>query len=270
MIRKSARITLMGSLKNSRSMTVPESSHQAIKKAESRAPCSSRTRHFSARARALALAASVAHSSCSRWSAEAADPERSSGGGIVGPCFQDLLAEIGPDGVVNIGEAGRLVDVEHVARPRQSHLADVLDGAGRAREDRDPVAERDRLDDVVRHEHDRSPGALPEPEQLVLQDQAGLRIERSERLVHQDDVHAVVDQCPHDRDALAHAAGKLMRIVMLEPLEADSLQVGDGAASALLPLDALALERELDVGDGAAPGQQVVVLSDVADPGVDP
>src|SRR5580704_12652148 len=137
-MRKSARMTLTGSLKNSRSISVPESSHQANSTADNKAACSKRTCHFSARARTAAPAASAAHSERSRSRGEASGLKATSGG-IVGPGFQDLLAQIIPDGVVYFGESRRLVNVEHVAWTRQRDLADVLDSARRARKDCDTV-----------------------------------------------------------------------------------------------------------------------------------
>ena len=48
------------------------------------------------------------------------------------------------------------------------------------------------------------------------------RVERAERLVHEQDL-GVVAQGPGDRDALAHAAGELARERLLEALQADEL-----------------------------------------------
>ena len=60
---------------------------------------------------------------------------------------------------------------------------------GRARHHRDAVAEHDRLVDRMGDEHHGLAlvGPLHELQQLLLQDLAGLRVERGERLVHQQD-----------------------------------------------------------------------------------
>ena len=52
---------------------------------------------------------------------------------------------------------------------------------------------------------------------------ARLRVERAERLVHQQDAR-LLGKRAHDRDALLHAARKLVRIGVGEFLEADELE----------------------------------------------
>ncbi len=81
-------------------------------------------------------------------------------------------------------------------------------------------AERDGLLQVVRHEDHRGLAARPQPQQLVLHEAAGLHVERGERLVHEQD-RRLVDERLGERDALAHAAGELVRVVVLEPAEPD-------------------------------------------------
>ena len=84
----------------------------------------------------------------------------------------------------------------------------------------DLVGERDRLLQVVGDEHDGGAGARPQLQQLVLHQRPGLHVERRERLVHQQDL-GVVDEGRGERDALAHAAGELVRVAVLEGGEAD-------------------------------------------------
>ena len=101
-------------------------------------------------------------------------------------------------------------------------------------------------------------------EQLVLQRLAGLRVERGERLVHQQHVR-LVGEAAGDRDALLHAAGQLVRVAVGEAGEADELEHLAGAARARLRRPtALDLEAELDVGLRGAPGEQRVLLEDDA------
>ena len=73
---------------------------------------------------------------------------------------------------------------------------------------------------------------LPQLEQLVLQDQPRLRVERTERLVHEHDF-GIVDQRADNIGALAHAAGELVRIAVLEAVEPDAV---DEAQRAFAPL----------------------------------
>ena len=72
-------------------------------------------------------------------------------------------------------------------------------------------AEVDRLVDVVGDEQDRHAEPLPQRPDQVLQVGPGLRVDRGERLVHQQDLRLVRDR-PGDRDPLLHPAGELPRI----------------------------------------------------------
>ena len=75
-------------------------------------------------------------------------------------------------------------------------------------QDRDPVADEDRLVDVVGDEDDRLPDLAVDPQQLLLQPGARDRIEGAERLVHQH--HGRVGrEGAREPDALALAAGEL-------------------------------------------------------------
>src|SRR2546426_11931710 len=54
-----------------------------------------------------------------------------------------------------------------------------------------PVGESDRLAQVVSDEDDRLARSIPQLEELILQEQSRLGVERAERLVHQDDLGGV-------------------------------------------------------------------------------
>ena len=82
------------------------------------------------------------------------------------------------------------------------------DRPGRGGEDVDAVAEIHGLLDGVRDEEDRRLRLTPEIHEQRLHVQACRRIERAERLVHQDDPRRQ-NQRARDRDALAHAARQL-------------------------------------------------------------
>jgi hypothetical protein len=72
-------------------------------------------------------------------------------------------------------------------------------------------------------------------QQQLLHLQAGLGIERTERLVHQEEL-GLHQQAARDTDALLHAAGELVGIVVLEAVETDQV---DRALRLLLEAAAL-------------------------------
>ncbi len=59
------------------------------------------------------------------------------------------------------------------------------------------------------------PGLAPEPLELVVQHVAGHRVERAERLVHEEHV-GLLGERTGERDPLAHAAGQLVRQLVAE------------------------------------------------------
>ena len=75
-------------------------------------------------------------------------------------------------------------------------------------EDRDAVAEHDRLVDVVRDEDDRLAQLALDPQELVLEPGARDRVDRAERLVHEHD-RRVRRERACETDALALAAREL-------------------------------------------------------------
>ena len=64
---------------------------------------------------------------------------------------------------------------------------------------------------------------LPDLEQQLLHQHAGLRVEAAERLVHQQHLR-LHDEHARDPDALAHAAGELRRIAGLEAAQPHLLE----------------------------------------------
>ena len=129
-----------------------------------------------------------------------------------------------PDCFVQFDKARQHPDLGNVARPRQvdRELADRMRRGPRRQHD-DAIRQRDRLLQVVRDEQDGLAVGRPQVEQLVLHQLTCLDVERRERLVHQQDL-GIEDQHLGQRHALAHAAGKLMRIAVLETGEADARQ----------------------------------------------
>ena len=72
------------------------------------------------------------------------------------------------------------------------------------------------------------------------------RVERTERLVHEDDF-GIVDQRADDVGALAHAAGELVRIAVLEAVEPDAVDEAQRALAPLRGRHAAQLERKFHV-----------------------
>src|SRR6185295_1480936 len=143
--------------------------------------------------------------------------------------------------------AERLVRLQ-VERARVRQLdREVVGHPGRpGGEDDDARAEKDRLGDAVGDEEDRLARFLPDPEQLEVHLLARQRIERAERLVHQHEL-GIVDERARDRRALLHAAGKLVRTLVLGAGEADEREQRARTLAALLRRQAEDLGRQDDV-----------------------
>src|SRR6266404_955398 len=130
-----------------------------------------------------------------------------------------------------------------------------------ARQQHDALAEPDRLADVVGNEQDRQPGIAPDPLELLVEEVAGDRIERAERLVEQEDSR-LLGEGPGERDALAHAAGQLVRPLPGKAREVDEIEeVGHGLA-ALPAGDAAEAQGELDIFGGRQPREEGCLLED--------
>jgi hypothetical protein len=117
----------------------------------------------------------------------------------------------------------------------------------------------------VGDEDDRAAGLPPDLHQLVLHHAAVLRVERAERLVHQQDLR-LDRQRAGDRGPLLHPAGQAARIVALEPVQADQVEVRPGARLRRFALHAERLQAADDVVPDRLPGQQPRLLEDRPDP----
>ena len=111
----------------------------------------------------------------------------------------------------------------------------------------------------------RSSGRSISLQQLLLQDLARLRVERGERLVHQQD-RRVDRERAHEADALLHAARELIGIMPLEPGEADEIEImPDALGDRRAGLRAGHRQPERRVLVDRLPRQQPEVLKDHGD-----
>ena len=118
---------------------------------------------------------------------------------------------------------------ELVGRVREDRVGRVVlrEHAALA-EDRDAVAHLDRLVDVVGDEDHRLADLPVQASELVLQPETRDRVERAERLVHQQ-YRRVGRERTRQADALALAAGQLRRIPLgVGRVEPDELEQLDG------------------------------------------
>ena len=129
---------------------------------------------------------------------------------------------------------------------------------GIGREHEDAVAHQHRFLDVVGDHQDRldrDAPFLPQVEQVGAQRFGGQHVERRERLVHQQDFR-LDDQRAGEADALAHAAGKLLRIGGFEAVETDDVDRLQRALARFVGRDALRPQPDLDVVEHGQPGEQ--------------
>ena len=130
--------------------------------------------------------------------------------------------------------------------------------------DRDPVAEAERLGQVVRDEDHRLARLDLEPADLVLHVAPDQRVEGAERLVveHHGRVRR---EGARDADALLHAARELVGELVLDVLEPDELEQLTRPEDPLLLGHAADLETERDVVDHAPVREETEVLEDHRD-----
>ena len=96
-------------------------------------------------------------------------------------------------------------------RPRQVDEHLVLEPAGAVGHHQDAVGDVDGLLHVMGHEQDREPVRLPDAGEQLLHQEPRLRVERPERLVHEQDPGPVAER-PGDGHALLHPARELPRV----------------------------------------------------------
>ena len=128
----------------------------------------------------------------------------------------------------------------------------------------DPGAEKHRLRDAVGDEQDGLAALLPDAQQLQVHALAGQRVERPERLVHQDQA-GIVDQRPGDGGALLHAAGEFVGIFLLVAGQPDHVDQAAGALARLAHGQAEDFRRQQDIFQHPPPFQQQRLLEHHAD-----
>src|SRR5690348_6521226 len=117
-----------------------------------------------------------------------------------------------PDLAVQFVEGGVKFHLRYVAWPGQRH-APVTDNArgGPSRHDHDAIRESYRLLEIMSDEDHRLAIGAPQVEQQVAHDLSGLRVERAEWLVHEQDL-GIADEHLREADTLALTAGKHVRV----------------------------------------------------------
>src|SRR6266567_4033402 len=147
---------------------------------------------------------------------------------------------------------------------RNGNRDDVLDPSRTRRKHDDAVREPQGFIQIMGDVDDGEIGAVEKLHQVLDQELARLRIERRQRLVHEQQARTHRERAGNP-DALAHAAGELLGKRSGEFREPGTLQ-GVGDERAALGYGQLAmLERQRDVVCRAAPGQQGKILENERD-----
>ena len=125
--------------------------------------------------------------------------------------------------------------------------------------DHDAIRQVDGLVDLVGHEQHGLARFLPDAQQLDLHEVARLRVERRERLVHEQHV-GIGGERARKADALLHAAGQFVRIVTFETRKPDHHDQSLGDLPPRSGRHALEFEAEFDIALHRAPRQQPELL----------
>src|SRR5882757_982663 len=133
-----------------------------------------------------------------------------------------LVPEGGADAGDELAERRR-VDPLQGARAFDRDIEHIGNLSGAGRHDHDAVGQQHRFRDAVCHEDDRLAVRLPDAKQVDAQLVSGHRVQRSERLIHQQD-RRVVQQSPADTYPLLHPSGQLARVVLGELFESEHRQ----------------------------------------------
>ena len=134
-----------------------------------------------------------------------------------------------------------------------------LDPARTRAHHRNAVSQEHRLRHVMRDEHHRLAGAAPDGEQFFLHDPPRLCVQRTERLVHQQNI-GINRQRAGNRRALLHAAGELGGKRLLEASQMHQIDVMLRPLLGLAAFDALLFQAITHVFDHRLPGKQCEIL----------
>src|SRR5882757_8193186 len=107
---------------------------------------------------------------------------------------------------------------------RQWHWHDALDSSGARGHRDDTVREKHSLLNVMRHHDHRDADVHPQALKFLLQLETSQRIQRSQRLIEQQQLGAI-DQCASDGGALCHSTGNLVWPRCLEAAQANALNL---------------------------------------------
>src|SRR5215475_9332106 len=132
--------------------------------------------------------------------------------------FRALLSMAGLDGFAQLADVGvewRALHDRDVARPREIDLDFFNNGCRTPAHDDHPIGQECGLTDTVGHEEYGLAIRLPDARQLHTHFIARDRVQRAERLVHEE-YAGVVDESAANRYTLPHAARQLARQMMGE------------------------------------------------------
>src|SRR6266436_71086 len=151
-----------------------------------------------------------------------------------------------------------------VARLRLLDRHDLEDAAGTGRYHDHAGREEHRLVDGMGDEKRGELALPPQADEIGIEPIAGDLVERSERLVHQQQIW-LRDQAARDRHPHAHASRQLARVVPLEALQADAGKRVRNPRPAFLLARLGEIERQADIGLDASPRHQGRILKNESD-----
>ena len=155
--------------------------------------------------------------------------------------------------------------MDRIARPRNRHRVMLRDACARSlRQQIDFVGEADRLFEIVGDQQNADPLALDQRDDVLHDAGAHDRIERGERLVHQDELR-LHRQHLRERDALALAAAEVTGKAVAEARKIQPVEPGLRLGQRLAALHAVEGQAERDIVARRLPRQQRVVLEQDAD-----
>ena len=144
-------------------------------------------------------------------------------------------------------------------------IDDLIDDAARPlAHDQHAVGQDHGFQQVMGNQQRGLPGFHQRLREIVLQHDAGLRIDRGERLVQQQ--HRRIDgERARQRRALAHAAGQLMRVALGEFAKLEGIEKFAGFLSAVRRVELSDFGTQHHVLLDRAPGQQQILLQHEGD-----